>query len=152
MSDTDTQYHENGVIAFVPNQLDTPDIGMIGVFVKDEKDRLFFYPWLPAVRSKSEHVLNTPVQRTAPNQWRLQPTTDNSTDWFDPFVPTNESPVRLKRVAKTKARSLSSNPFDWDNLEYSHPTDADTDALPTSPATTATLPPLNDSSLSSPQA
>ena len=173
MTTNNTMYHTEGVIAFVPNDIETPDVGMIGVYVKEEKDRLFFYPWLPAMRSKSDHVLATPVTRIDPTTWRLHALNENmATDWFDPLVLTNESPVRLRRVAKTKARTLatqSSN--DWDNLEYAddhEPVDSDDSTAPsgnttaskppsTAPSSTTTvaapaLDTLKDSSVSSPQA
>lgn len=161
-------YHEAGVIAFVPDDLDAnPDFGKIGVFTRDNpnsdsKDRLFFYPWSVAQHSKSAHVLGTPVTRIAPNMWRLQ---DNdatgASGWFDPLVPTEQFPVRLRRVAKTKARSLAPQPVnDWDNLEYAPdhsdantaPTGTKTTSTPPSSTTTVDLDALNDSSASSPQA
>ncbi len=149
-------YHEAGVIAFVPDDLDAnPDFGKIGVFTRDNpnsdsKDRLFFYPWSVAQHSKSAHVLGTPVTRIAPNMWRLQ---DNdatgASGWFDPLVPTEQFPVRLRRVAKTKARSLAPQPVnDWDNLEYY----ADSADSGTTAAATVDLDALNPSSASSPHA
>lgn len=149
-------YHEAGVIAFVPDDLDAnPDFGKIGVFTRDNpnsdsKDRLFFYPWLTAQRSKSDHVLGTPVTRIAPTTWRLQNNdATGASGWFDPFVPTEQFPVRLRRVAKTKARSLAPQPInDWDNLEYY----ADSADSGTTAAATVDLDALNPSSASSPHA
>ncbi len=149
-------YHEAGVIAFVPDDLDAnPDFGKIGVFTRDNpngdsKDRLFFYPWLTAQRSKSDHVLGTPVTRIAPTTWRLQNNdATGASGWFDPFVPTEQFPVRLRRVAKTKARSLAPQPInDWDNLEYY----ADSGDSGTTTAATVDLDALNPSSASSPHA
>ena len=159
-------YHEAGVIAFVPDDITAdPDFGKIGVFARDNtnsdsKDRLFFYPWLVAQRSKSDHVLGTPVTRIDPNTWRLQ---DNdatgASGWFDPLVPTEEFPVRLRRVAKTKARTLATpQPInDWDSLEYytdkgdSSDKGDKGDGSDGNP-TTVVLDTLNDSSASSPHA
>lgn len=156
-------YPTTGVIAFVPDNAELdPDLGTIGVFVREER-RLWYFPWNNnvALHSKSAHILGTPVTRLTADSWRLQ---DGETGWFDPIVPTPPHPVRLRRVAKTKA-ALSAPVADdsIDNLEYdldsdqpepSTTTTAPSGTITNSPSSTTTVarPKRNASSSSSPQA
>ena len=125
----DTSAHTDGVIAFVPdNWNDNSDFGKIGVFVRDN-NHLYFYPWLTALRSKSDHVLGAKVKRENDLTWRLEDM-DGAVSWFSPFVSTEEQPVKLRRVAKTKARAANVGGTEdaLDNLEYDTPITPDQSA------------------------